>query len=538
MLVSLVGLLVRLFTADWGCLSGDEANCVAIATTGSWADVFQHLKEDGNAPLYYVLLRLTTQVAGSSDFMLRLLNITISVSLVPIVYLLLRGNRILALQAALLVALCPTLVRWGNMVRMYNLLPILSVTSSWCAIQLMHEPQNTRLRIAHPCLAALLIYCHHWGAFVLIGQAALALLGLAKRWWSLRALLPWGVGMALAALAYLAWVPSLLYTLKADQSPWAKTPPPSYLFIETPAQVLIGDLKFDDDWSEIAMIYCTLWVLFLILRPGTSAVRAAFVDGSGPGGFLSRAACLRYLLIAGMLAAFLASNFKAAWRDRYEVAFTPMLLVALCLMLNRFTASRQFLLAVCLPALLWLPVWTPRLVSLAAGSESTVHEIVAKIKQEADPSKDLVVVPFVAAVPAVSRLLPENIEMICFPDLERVRIVKWDGMSKRIRDEWRMPELFKRMEKGLQAGGVIWLVDAALSTEKVAPADYYLVDRFDFRQIQVLRMNQMRNWLQSHADQQSVFLWGPGRDLSVFLSSYKAKAKVDDSPSPAPTEER
>jgi len=540
--ITLVGLAIRCYTADWGSLSGDEANCVAIAVTGSWADMVQHIREDGNAPLYYALIRLFSQIFGSGDFPLRLINVLLSTSLVPVVYALLRKDRVLALQSALMVALCPTLVRWGNIVRMYSLLPVLSVVGTVCAVRLMQEPANKRLRIAHPFLAASLMYIHHWGFFVLFGQAGLALVGLIRRWWSVRSLVPWGIGMALAVVAYLPWVPSMYFILTHDESPWAKTPPPTYLFIETPLQMLIGDMSASNPWDEASMIYATIWVLFMVFYAGCAVARrstdssssgeqaALVVDGTGWSRFKPSSArvtltvaCIRYVVLSGMLAAFLSSSFKPAWRDRYLMSFAPLVLLVLCLMLRRYVPSRNRLIIYCFPALLWLPVWTPEWLALAFGSESSTHEIVAKIKAEIHPSQDLVVVSYEAAAPAFSRMLPEDVKLISLPDLERVSIVKWAGINERLRDDSRMLELFERMKEVLDSGGVIWLVDAARTTPVTGQPGHFPVGGFDFRELMVVRMGQVRNWLQTHAEQQDVFLWGPGRDLSLFLSSYVAK---------------
>ena len=527
-IITALGLLLRCLTADWSSLSADEANGVAIATTGSWLDLFQHLREDGNPPLHYVLIRLSSQLIGSSDIAFRLLNIGISASLAPIVYWTLRSDRVLALQAASLTALCPTLIRFGNMVRMYSLLPILSFASTFCAIKLMHEPRNRALWIAYPILAAMLIYCHHWGFFVLLGQAGLALWGMCKGWWSFRTLLPWWLGLATAALAYLLWVPSLYYSLTHDVSPWAYAPPPSSLLLDTPPQALIGELIPTRGWESGEMIYATLWFLFLFILPGFEVDSRSMASWGSPAGqkapVRSIVACLRYVVMAGLIGALLVCSIRPGWRDRYVMSFTPLLLVVFCLMLHRFLPRKHLLLACCLPALLWLPTWLPEYWLLSQGRESGVGAIATKIKQEINPATDLVVVSYEVAAPAINHLLPENVTSISFPDMKRVTIVKWDRLNQRMREDTRMYELIKRLQRVLEQGGTVWLVDAARSTSLSGEPGDFTLGRFDFRQVEAIRMDQIRNWLRTHAQQQDVFLWGPGRDLSLYLSVYKPKA--------------
>jgi hypothetical protein len=315
-------------------------------------------------------------------------------------------------------------------------------------------------------------------------------------------------------------------------------------------QMLVGYVEESKPWDEVSMIYASIWALFFVFYPGCKVARptgnfgsgeqvAPVVNGAGwssfdlaPARVFLTVACIRYVVLSGLLGAFLASSFKPAWRDRYLMSFAPLLLVVFCLMVRRFAPSKKRLVLCCLPALLWLPVWIPEWLALAFGSESSTHEIVAKINAEINPSQDLVVVSYEAAAPAFSRMLPKDIQLISCPDMERVTIMKWDGINRRIRDDSRMLDLFRRMEKVLDRGGVIWLVDAARTTPIIGQPGHFPVDGFDFRELMVVRMGQVRNWLQNHAEQQDTFLWGPGRDLSLFLSTYVAKnAKEEGKPS-------
>jgi uncharacterized membrane protein len=209
--VTLVALAARAVTATWTGLTTDEANGVLVAVTGSWADMVQHLKEDGNAPLLYVLLRLYARVFGSSDLAVKLFALFLGTIQVPLSYWVCRRflSKELSLQVAFLLALCPQLVRYSTLVRSYSLISILGLVSTWACIRVLTGPKSFLWPIAYGASTAALVYSHYWGAFVAIGQACLAVIGAIWRWFTLENLKRWLAGVALSLLLFLPWTPIL-----------------------------------------------------------------------------------------------------------------------------------------------------------------------------------------------------------------------------------------------------------------------------------------------------------------------------------------
>ncbi|HEY9871462.1 MAG TPA: glycosyltransferase family 39 protein [Candidatus Obscuribacterales bacterium] len=526
LLITLAGLAVRLWLSDWGGLSADEANGVAIAVTGSWADMVQHLREDGNPPLFYALLRVFNGLFGSSDAALRLMSVIASTALVPVAYLVARklAGDAVAVPVALVTALCPPIIRYGTMVRMYWLLPILSLVSTYLFIRLLAKPPGKGLRAGYVLSTALLIYCHHWGFIVALGQTATAGLGLVRRWWSWRELVPFVCCLALAGLAYLPWLPSLHYTLTHDESPWAQSPALTHLIIETPPEALVGRLSFRHAWSELGIMYAAFWVAFSLVFAGRLPVGDPSPDQPGrhsPEERQRSLNLLRWVVVFGLGGALALSSIKAAWRDRYLVAFSPALIVLYCAVLSPFLRRLPRPAAALLPALIWLPAWIPQYLWLDAMPESSAWAISDKIRRQCDRSRDLVVVSWEAAAPALSRTLPDAIPMIAFPDMERVAIVRWDGINARLRDDRRLFALFDRMKQVLDRRGTIWLVDSSHGTGVVAPPGSVSLAGMHYLAVEQLRMDQIRSWLKLNARQEDTFVWAPGRDISLFLSRYR-----------------
>src|SRR5262249_35957250 len=114
-LLFVLALVVRALTAGWGGLSCDEANCANMASAPTWERMVEYIKLDGNAPLFYVILRLWAIPFGSSDLSFRMLSVLAGASLPPLAYLIFRRQLGIgmSLQIALLIALCAPLIQFG-----------------------------------------------------------------------------------------------------------------------------------------------------------------------------------------------------------------------------------------------------------------------------------------------------------------------------------------------------------------------------------------------------------------------------------------
>jgi hypothetical protein len=513
-LPALIALAARVIVADWSGLSGDEANGVAIAVTGSWADLYQHLREDGNPPLFYVLTKLYCGIFGSSDASLRVAAIAIGTALIPIIFVFLEPwmGPFVAGQIALFAALCPPLVRYGDLVRMYGLLPLLSFLSSYLLVRGL---ESRKALVGYFIATTMLLYCHHWGFFVLAAQGLVLLVWKSRLEagasttvgapGGVKSLIPILGVMLLSLLAYTPWVPTLMYALSHHESPWAVLPSLSHFFVEAPAEIFIGKLSVKFGWNEIAVLYAGLWF----------AASALF----SPKMMNPRARLLGYVGVGVFLVACVAASLVPAWRDRYVVALTPMIAILFVSIVSA-KRSRHPIFMFTLPVLLWLPFWIPAYQWLLSVPESSAGTIARQINRDANSDRDLVVVSWEAASPAISRVLGQNINLVAFPDIERVSIIKWEEIDSRLRDDGRMIVLFDRMSKTLQAGGTIWLVDSSHNTAAVAAPGQIDLRNYDFQQVEHIRMDQVRSWLNENARRDGKFVWGPGRDMSMFLSHY------------------
>ena len=110
----------------------DEANSVIMARQGP-GELLARLKLDSNPPLYYLILHAWMGAFGASETAVRGLSIVGSVALVASVFLI--GRRLFGTEtaaiAALLLAVSPIQVFYSQQARMYTLLSVAALLSSY-----------------------------------------------------------------------------------------------------------------------------------------------------------------------------------------------------------------------------------------------------------------------------------------------------------------------------------------------------------------------------------------------------------------------
>ena len=231
----------------------DEAIAVGIASHDP-AEIPGLLRQDGSPPLYYLLLHAWMGVAGTGEVATRSLSLLFAAAAVPAAWWAAGG------RAAAVVAVCPLLTYYAQEARMYTLVAVLSLVATAAFVR--------RRPVVLVAALTALLYTHTWGVFLFAGLAVASLLrgGI--------------VPLAVVAVLYVPWLPSLAVQALHTGAPWSV--PPSVLYL-VPAAAAVA------------------W------RPRDELVLAG---------------------AAGFVAAWLASQVTPAWSPRYLlVLFGPVLLV-------------------------------------------------------------------------------------------------------------------------------------------------------------------------------------------------------------------
>jgi mannosyltransferase len=231
----------------------DEAIAVGIASHEP-AEIPGLLRQDGSPPLYYLLLHGWIALAGTGEAATRSLSLLFAAAAVPVAWW--AGGR----WAAAIVAVCPFLTYYAQEARMYTLVAVLSLVATAAFVR--------RRPVVLVAALTLLLYTHTWGVFLFAG---LAVAGLRRG-----GLVP----LAVVAVLYVPWLPSLVFQALHTGAPWSVRPSALYL---VPAALAVA------------------W------RPRDELVLAG---------------------AAGLVLAWVVSQVEPAWSPRYLfVLFGPVLLV-------------------------------------------------------------------------------------------------------------------------------------------------------------------------------------------------------------------
>jgi len=201
----IIGLAAVLRFAGLGhnSLWFDEAFVVWVGAH-RWEDVLPLLAgRDFHPPLWYLLVKAWTGVAGTGEAAVRVPSACLSVICVPLTYALARrvASEPVSLLSAFLVAVSPFQIMAGQEARMYPLLGALTLAST-LALAVGVERGGALPWAGYAVLAVLMVYTQYLGFLVLLAH------GVWVAGWERRHLGAWLASMGAAAVLYAPWVPA------------------------------------------------------------------------------------------------------------------------------------------------------------------------------------------------------------------------------------------------------------------------------------------------------------------------------------------
>ncbi len=369
-LIILLALGLRLYRLDAQSLWYDEAFSVYLARM-DLAEITARTAADVQPPLYYYLLHGWITLFGEGEAVLRGLSLLFGVLTVPLIYLVGRQlfrSRLAGVLAALLVAVSPLHLWYGQELRMYTLLTFLCLLSSYFLLLRVGRtspltppaarpplsPRGERgsdsplppggegpgvrgvrgdliLWLAFTATNVAALYTHYFALFVLVFQAAyLVFVWLSREPRPARLLLGGLASGLLTLLAYLPWLPHLVTRYGADVS------------------YLPGQLKLDEILVDIAVFFVggesVSETIGLALAAGVAVILAlcllalwqwpARPNPRPPGSLISRFPAfpipflLLYLLLPPVLILIVSYN-APKFNARYVMVSHPALLLLL-----------------------------------------------------------------------------------------------------------------------------------------------------------------------------------------------------------------
>ena len=213
--IMVLGGALRFYGLGLQSLWSDELASWYFSRADGVGQVVSNVREDIHPPGYFVILYFAQKVFGDSEWALRLPSAVAGWLCIPAIFLL--GRRIYSsregLIAALLVAVSWTGVYFSQETRSYSVLILLSTVTAylwWRVMRTLREERRlpAAATVAYILAAALCAYVHYFGA-LLVALQGVALAVLAYR------SLPRVVLVYVpVSLAYLAWVPGMIYQMR------------------------------------------------------------------------------------------------------------------------------------------------------------------------------------------------------------------------------------------------------------------------------------------------------------------------------------
>ncbi len=147
---------------------------------------------DIHPPLYYLLLKLWLSIAGTSAETARFLSVAIGTLLIPTGYAL--GRRLFGERAGLMatsvITVMPMAVYYAQEVRMYGLITLLGVVSTYFLVRWLDEPRPDQVRTnrkrglfsggGYVLTATAALYTLYYAPFLIAAQAIFALVSTGR----------------------------------------------------------------------------------------------------------------------------------------------------------------------------------------------------------------------------------------------------------------------------------------------------------------------------------------------------------------------
>ena len=143
-LLFVISMVVRLYACPSFALSTDESFTANISSS-NFSEISRLIWSEGSPPLFYFLVKLWSLPFGEEDQSLKIFALVLSSLIPPAAYLStigITGMRRFAIVACMLSLFSPALIRFGNMLRPYSLICILSLLSTWSFFSLFQEKRN------------------------------------------------------------------------------------------------------------------------------------------------------------------------------------------------------------------------------------------------------------------------------------------------------------------------------------------------------------------------------------------------------------
>jgi hypothetical protein len=453
--VALVGLCsvalgVRILFASHGGVWRDEAQALWIIRMPSVGAMMEFLRHNEcHPPGFYLLMRLWFSVFGRSQAAALALPILLGGALVPVAYLV--GSRMLGARcgqvAAVLMALSTTLILFSTEIRPYSLVPLLCLTSCYFLWRGLLEG-GLRCWVAYAATTLAMLLSHNWS--LLVWGAQWVTVGAWFLWQRREVrgerLGQWALAQLVLGVAYLPWVPAVLY-----QARHTAPPPAPFLSLDVPLGDLLESTTSLPKWVAVAFLVGLVGAALWRHVAGSRAAEAPMPQ--------SRRLALS-LMIGTPVVAFVAAAALTAWAGLMQhhclVILAPCMLLAISYGIARLSPDHRLLWPLVVAGTL-VAVYLAEAVVFSGRIKSNAREVAGLMAKRVRPDDLIVIAPGWLASSFNYYYRADN-PQIGFPDEGRQSAIAWDDWWLRLADPGIISRVRERLTRAHLEGRRVWLV--------------------------------------------------------------------------------
>lgn len=218
-----VFLTITLINAPRASIWFDEAFSAYIAQFSFW-DIARYTATDVHPPFYYWLLKIWSNLFGTTELAYRSLSIAFGAATATIAFFLSRKlfGRKVAWTALLFIVLSPMLIRYSDEARMYTLAAMIVFAATYAMLK-ARQTNDTKTWVLYGVLVSLGMWTHYFTALAWIahwawhaietGEPHLRLKERARRFFTKG----WIIAYSVAVGLFLPWLPFMAIQLGGVQ---------------------------------------------------------------------------------------------------------------------------------------------------------------------------------------------------------------------------------------------------------------------------------------------------------------------------------
>lgn len=268
-----VFITITLINAPRASIWFDEAFSAYIAQFSFW-DIARYTATDVHPPFYYWLLKIWSNLFGTTELAYRSLSIVFGVATATVAFFLSRKlfGRKVAWTALLFIVLSPMLIRYSDEARMYTLAALIVFTATYVMLK-ARQTNSTKLWVLYGVLVSLAMWTHYFTALVWVGhwvwqametwQPKLRFKENAKRFFTKG----WIIAYSVAVGLFLPWLPFMAIQLGVVQGGGFWIGP---VGVDTPTNYLSNYFYYLDHGQVqgwLALVMLAVVALLIVVLP-------------------------------------------------------------------------------------------------------------------------------------------------------------------------------------------------------------------------------------------------------------------------------